>query len=304
MALVRPTFVMAVLVLLGGASAAQAQTAEISQEVFGDDGHPTLVANPSPDGSRGTVSWRICAPDGACRAGPQDRFLEPGSVPPGTTFEATVDDAGERTTDRSRPWLGRVTATAPARLEGRAALGERVEARPATWSGGWGDEHDQLHVVACRTKDGMECEQYRGVLDLERRTVGRYLFAADERTPDDAIFPSIAYPYPRPIPRLEPASTVSVSAPAGPVLATPRATLARRVGRRGARLVVGRATCAPACRLEITVADGRRTIRRTARIFGDEALRLARPGRLDRGRVRIVVRIRGGRVLAAGRRPY
>lgn len=195
---------LAAAALLPGA--ARAQQAAITQRVFDLDGNPQLVANPSPDGTKGSVSWAICLPGAAaCNPAGSEQVLEPGPQPAGTVFEASVDYQGSVTTDRSPAWGGRVTATARPVLAGRAVVGRRVRARPARWTGGWGDESDLLLVQACRTKTARHCVilARRGIA---RRYRGWYVFAVDRRLPAQAAFATAQ-------PGLRPAPTVVFSAP-------------------------------------------------------------------------------------------
>ena len=190
--------VAAALVLPG---AARAQQAEITQRLFDLDGNPQLMANPSPDGTKGTVSWAICRPGAAaCDPAGSERFLEPGPQPAGTVFEASVDYQGSLTTDRSEAWGGRVVATARPRLAGRARVGRRVRVRKASWTGGWGDESDLLVVQVCRTRTARHCA-ILAARAIPRRYRGWYAFAVDRRLPAQQAFATAQ-------PALRPAQTM------------------------------------------------------------------------------------------------
>ena len=200
----------ALLIAVAGAAvlpgAARAQQAAITQRVFDLGGNPQLVGNPSPDGSKGSVSWAICRPAApSCVAAGTERVLEPGPQPAGTVFELTVDYAGQRTTDRSQAWGGRVTATTRPVLAGRARVGRLVRARKARWTGGWGDESDLLVVQACRTRTAGQCV-ILAPRAIPRRYRGWYAFAVDRRLPAQAAFATAQ-------PGLRPARTVAFSAP-------------------------------------------------------------------------------------------
>ena len=185
---------------------ARAQQAAITQRVFDLDGNPQLVANPTPDGTKGTVSWAICRPAApSCDAAGSESVLEPGPQPAGTVFEASVDYGAQRTTDRSPAWGGRVTATTRPALAGHARVGRRVRARKARWTGGWGDESDLLLVQACRTKTARHCV-ILAPRAIPRRYRGWYVFAVDRRLPAQAAFTTAQ-------PGLRPAATVVFSAP-------------------------------------------------------------------------------------------
>lgn len=186
-------------------AAASAQTARISQQVFDPQGDPLLTANPSPDGAKGEVTWPICSPgSGPCRLAAPGPVLTPGEQPAGTTFLASVEFEGQASSDTSDPWLGRVTATAPPRLEGKPVVGKTVTPSAATWTGGWGGEYEDLRVQACRTATAQRCKSLTAPLFFEQaadpsatipaRYAGWYLFAADQRLPADSVFAAPATP--------------------------------------------------------------------------------------------------------------
>jgi hypothetical protein len=107
------------------------QRVEVTQQVFNSNGDPLLVANPTPDGSKGgdAVVWRTCPPGGSScvpATGTHGRGVEPGEVPAGTVFEASATYLGRTTVARSGPWGGRVTSTAPPVLQGEAVVGATV----------------------------------------------------------------------------------------------------------------------------------------------------------------------------------
>jgi hypothetical protein len=231
---------------LGGVAAAQ--RAEVTQEIFDARGHPQLVANPVPDGGRGeVVAWRECRPGRACEEIPlerrDDRDIAPGATPADTRWEVDVEsDTGERTTDVSLPWQGRVTAAGRPRVVGRLRVGRLVRPRATDWSGGWGaGDYSLLRLEACRTRAGRRCETLSaegmgvpGCRDaavvLGRRHRGWWIRAVDLRYAADTAFAAIGYGRARDVPLARPSRTVVRSKLAGPV--RPRSGPRHRCPRR------------------------------------------------------------------------
>ena len=143
------------------------------QAVFDSAGNPSLIANSG--GS--TPSWTICppAPGSACHPVPRTKhaILNPGREPAGTTFVATVRLGGRTYTARVT-WHGQVRAVAPPRVVGPTRFGARVTVAAGVWTGGWGDEFDQLGLEACRTPSGTGCVVLSG---------GQYGCPVSPRTP-------------------------------------------------------------------------------------------------------------------------
>jgi hypothetical protein len=270
------------------APSAAAQRAEITQQIFDEDGLPLLVANPVPNGNRGqVVAWRMCPPAGACApvatSGADDRTIEPGDVPAGTSFEVdVVSDSGEKTTARSSPWLGRVTAvTAPA-VTGTLRVGRHARPVAATWTGGWPGDRDLLRLEACASPSGRRCETLSaqgedppvcpgGAAVLGRRYAGWWVRAVDQRVAADAAFAGVGYDLPRDIPLAQPSRTTVRSELVGPVLrpsgafaecARPQIAILARVRRESQRRVFARVQCTTACDVLLVVRDARRAIRR------------------------------------------
>jgi hypothetical protein len=290
------------------APAAAAQRAEITQQVFDNDGLPVLVANPVPNGNRGqVVAWRMCPPAAACQSiatdGVDVRSIEPGDVAAGTSFEVdVVADSGERTTDRSAPWLGRVTTVTPPAVTGELQVGRLARPVPASWSGGWPADGDLLRLEACATATGRGCETLSAQGEdppvcpgaaavLGRRYAGWWVRAVDHRVAADAAFAGPGYDLPRDIPLARPSRTTVRSELVGPVLpglgdfdecAKPRIEILARARpaagpRRGAArrvLVFARVQCTSACDVLLVVRDARRTIRRRGepRRYGEVGL--------------------------------
>ena len=238
---------LAITALLGGV--ASGQQAKITQHMFDDRGLPTLVGNPSPDGSKGRViAWRECRPGRACTKIPLGRKdvrrIDPGNGPAGTRWEVTVRSNGGRlTTDRSMAWQGRVTAETRPRVTGRLRAGRVIRPRPAEWRGGWrrGD-FSFLGLEACPTRAGRRCETLsseehglpaacrgRGAV-LADRYEGWWVRAIDARYAGGTAFPGVYYGRARNVPVSKPGRTLARSRLAGPVRPRngPRASCAPR----------------------------------------------------------------------------
>jgi hypothetical protein len=227
--------------------------------------------------------------------------------PPGTVFQATQDGV----VLRSRPWGGRVRATAPPQVQGRLRVGARVRPVAAVWQGGWGRESDWLQLQACRTAAGSGCLVIYDPIKFGRcpggegrllpaRYRGRWLRVADARIDRNQPFTQEGYSAPEGVRPLRAAPGIAVATvgrigrgraprqdcggPGGSPTATLRASLRPS---RGGRLVVGRATCPIRCTIRVVVRQGRRTI----------TARLPRP----RGEHTVFVPARGARLLRAGR---
>ena len=240
------------------------------QAVFDSRGNPSLVANSG--GAGPPPQWSICSPppSASCVQTKRTRFpfLNPGPEPAGTVFVAT-ETAGGRTYRASVTWQGRVTAVTPPHVVGRPRFRAHVTATAGSWTGGWGDEFDQLGVEACRTRRGRDCVvlsggQYGCPGQPARATVGgwlpgMYLFAFDLRTPRDWACAGVGYLYPGAIPPWPVQQIVTRSAPAGPVTGPPRpkVTILRHAFLRAGRVEVADIRCATVCRVSVNVFDGR-----------------------------------------------
>jgi hypothetical protein len=200
------------------------------QAVFDLAGNPLLVANFSPNGSLATARWSICAPPPKSTCVPRhvgDHALEPGPRPAGTVFRATASYLGHAYSAQVR-WRGRISADSRPRLRGQPRVGARVNPVPASWTGGWGNEFDQLGVEACRTKTARHCVTVSGGAlgcpdhsrAVARQAIkGWYLFALDARSPADEACAGVGYGSESDIPLWHVGRTVARSAPLGPVVA-------------------------------------------------------------------------------------
>jgi hypothetical protein len=287
------------------AASASAQTARITQRLFDAAGNPHLVANPTPDGMKGTVAWSICPPAGApCVSAGTGAVLAPGPQPAGTTFEAAVEYAGQRTVERSAAWGGTVSAQERPVLEGRALVGAQVHVTGGRWSGGWGDEFDRLRVQACRTPAAQRCETIsapevpgtrpNAAVTVGARHIGWYLFAVDVRTPREVVGPAIGYRDPRAIPPAGEGPVVALSAP-GRRVAGPAVRLRPRARFRHGRPRLGTVRCPRRCRLQVEVSARGVTARHTLTARGSARI-AARFGRARPGAWRVTVRLDGVRL--------
>jgi hypothetical protein len=301
---------LAVAVFAVSSADASAQTAKISARYFDDAGNPQLSGGPWPDYRVGrVVGWSVCPPDAAsCIAaapGASPWVLEAGPQPPGTTFEVEVEYAGQRTVDRSGPWGGTITFEARPELVGEAAAGARVSVTPARWTGGWGNERDELRVQACRTPAAEQCETLSapgvrgvtaGVATIANRYIGWYLFAVDHRYSFDTPFPAVLALNPRDVPPLSPGPTIAFSEPVGPVVG-PAVELRPRVLYRRGKPQLGTVRCPRSCRVQLAVVAQGTTYKRTMKARGKATiaprLRKARPGTW-----RVTVRVDGRRLAA------
>lgn len=213
---------LTLLAVLVPAASAQAE-AKITQQIYGDDGQPFLVANVLPDSGLATIGWRACNPDcGDIVA--TGAVFRPGATPTGTVFEAEATLGGVLTTDRTTPWQGQVTNVTPPTLVGEPRVGREVGTVGGTWSGGWDKDSSQLGLVACRNADGTDCRTlYSHVIDPAY--AGWYLRAVDRRYAFGTAFPTaVALP---PTPgtigssafSIAPSPTVAYGASFGPIAA-------------------------------------------------------------------------------------
>jgi hypothetical protein len=228
------------------------------QAVFDSAGNPSLIANSG--GS--TPSWTICspAPGSACHPVPRTKhaILNPGPEPAGTAFVASVRLGGHTYTARVT-WHGQVRSVAPPRVIGPTRFGAHVTVAAGAWTGGWGDEFDQLGLEACRTPSGTGCVvlsggQYGCPGQPPNATVGgwlpgMYLFAFDLRVARDGACAGVGYAYPGAI-RPWPVSQIATrSSPSGPVTGPPRPTVSilRRARLHAGRVLVAAVQCSTVC---------------------------------------------------------
>lgn len=248
-----------------------------------------------------------------------DTVLRPGETPAGTVFALNGV--------RSKPWGGRIALATPPSLQGALRVGETVRAVAGTWSGGWGDELDELRIEACQDETATRCEtlaapawEYEtprdGTAVIAAKYAGWYLRAADRRRDRFEVSVTMIYDRASDVPTLTAAPRVALTPLAGPVTTVsaphvkpeepavtpptvtvqpttakpPRVALYRTARRAKRTITVGRVACAAPCTVKFTVSDGCRTYRRTRTGSGPLTL-TAKP---RKGTLRIEVTIDGG----------
>jgi len=277
--------VAALLIVLACAPFAHAASfrMDLSQETFGADGNPLLIANFAPDGGLATPSWAVCPADvpGCVPAGVTNQVFQPGPEPTGTMFQASAVYGGTTYTTTSDPWRGAVAATAPPTLTGQPRVGAVVTPHAGSWTGGWGGEFDLARVEACRTRDGRDCTTIsyphafrdRDAARIDPRWSGAWLFALDQRYARDTFWAEPAILYPFGIPPLAVGPTVSRSDPLGPVTGPALRLRDHPLLLRNGRLLVGHATCARACDVALrVVAAGGHTHSARLHVHGTRGL--------------------------------
>jgi hypothetical protein len=201
-------------------------------------------------------------------------------------------------------------------------VGGTVTPVAARWSGGWGDEHTTVAVIACSQRTGGECEllthpngqanfgaHERGIRD---KHLGWFLIPVEYRSARDRD----PYVVPSPIPPGAPTSfptpnaLAAVGTPVGPVVSPevievvggekPSVSVRNPVRRVGRRVVLGSVTCPARCAVMLRVVDGRRTITRRMRVRGTAQLAILRGRLLRPGRLRIRVDV-DGKTVVTGR---
>jgi hypothetical protein len=264
----------------GGATTRQAA----STSPFQAEGSLTPSGNPEPsvvsfpDGTQNDMHWSMCrAHDpGACVPMPsKDGTADPGPEPAGTIFRLIATYQG-RTYASSLTWHGTIgIATGPA-IHGRTRYDATVTSDAARWTGGWGTEHDQLGIEACRTARGTDCVMLSGDqlqcsptgcgslggvprLRPNRAQIGNwytgwYLFALDAHRGND-ISELVGYSSPAAIPPWPRNATVARSRPYGPIAGppAPRVRFLRHAQTPSNQVLVASVACAVTCHAWLTV---------------------------------------------------
>lgn len=263
---------------------ARAAGVEISQRLIDDSGWPTLVANHVPDGSRGMVSWRVCA----ASCGPvvaTGSVYSAGPTAIGTIFEASTMVDGKTTQALSPAWAGQVTSATPPTFDGELRVGQTLSPHAGTWAGGWGDDRSLLGMRACTTPAAQDCRSMNDVRLESQATIdvaytGWYVGAVETRIGSGTLFPASTWP---PIPAGQvspfvapmPAQTVAAGALSGPIVGSsngggdgagpaprlqfsPRATVRDRATRLRGALVLGSIRCSGRCVADVTLRHGRK----------------------------------------------
>ena len=200
-----------------------------------------------------------------------------------------------------------MTSVAPPVLRGRAIVGTQVAGSAGSWSGGWGGEHSDVRVQACRTRDARSCEVV-GTRDtvfgeptnrpvtISARYAGWYVFAVDIRQRGAAQPDGCDCAAPPPV---QAGQTIAFSAPVGPVVG-PTAALRPRALYRDGRPRLGTVRCPVVrCTAVVKVRRGAVTRTRTLHVTGTEVI--APRLQLRPGAWRVTVTIDGGRRRAAPR---
>lgn len=277
------------------------------QAVFDNSGDPIVVANFVPNGALATPSWEICSAGGvgACAPAPStEGELQAGPEPPGTRFVATATYLGQAYS-AAVTWQGTVQAVSPPTLVGPRRVGQIVTPEAGHWSGGWGDDVDQLGVEACRTPSGGECKMLGGgelgCPDDSSRTrlsdwfSGWYLFALDARLAADNACGGTGYSYNADLPVWPPRPTVSRSGLLGRVAGPPPPTV--RILRRelggGRRLTVASVDCRVRCPVEVAVFGRGVGVDDRLSLVGRRRVRIRR-GPLRPGEVTITLHVDDG----------
>jgi hypothetical protein len=130
----------------------------------------------------------------------------------------------------------------------------------ARWTGGWGNEFDQLGVEACRTARGLTCRMLGGgelgCPDKTSRTrlggwfTGWFLFALDDRSPRDEACAGTGYTTNADLPVWKLGPTIVRSGPLGTIAgpARPQVTFLTHTLVRGRTLLVASLNCGRAAR--------------------------------------------------------
>jgi hypothetical protein len=307
-------------------------------EQFQTAGLLDASANPEPavyayTGGAGPIDWSMCAP-GASKCKPlpvTNGMADPGAQPAGTVFKLTAT-SGSKTYSRSFRWRGALRVERAPTLTGTARVGATVHVGAALWAGGWGTEHDDLGIEACRTARGTHCVMLTGaalacsaagcgelggvVREPTAPTYARvgnwytgwYLFALDAHfgNPTSLI---IGYSSPAAIKPWPKNATIARSAPYGPVTGppAPKVDFLSTGRRQGRHVFVATVHCAVSCSIEVSVtvkhpgADGQSTwtahevITGTRTIGVSDTLPLGQvSGTLPSGRVTVTVQVGNG----------
>jgi hypothetical protein len=149
---------LAISAALGAAAASASEPASSVYLAWGisTDGRGHAFAAPLLDGAWGLMTWEACAPDGACTAvapsADNDKVLEVGDAPAGTTFVASTSDGTRSISATSPPYRGRLVLYSVPTVVGTARTGHFVRPLPGMWFGGWGDERPLMQLQVCRTR--------------------------------------------------------------------------------------------------------------------------------------------------------
>jgi hypothetical protein len=282
---------------------------------FNAAGDPVPEVGMYPDGAASAIHWSICKPPNttACASLPAVHGLaSPGPEPVGTVFTMNAHYQGKSYAG-SETWQGAIHATVPPVLHGRPYVGSTVTPSAASWSGGWGSEHDQLGVEACRSAAGTGCVLLSGGAQFcpgpHQATAavigpwftGWYVFALDARVPSEIACALPGYASEAATPLWKPGATVARSPAlrvAGPPAPTVRIFPTAVV--QGNHVLVASVRCSVRCHVWISVdltgnhlASGERTGWSANKIVTGRT-RLGVWGSIPAGRVIVTINIGNG----------
>jgi hypothetical protein len=279
--------------------------------------YPSLSYRTVPQPAYDTIVVYRCPGGGACEGAALSETapgrLDASAAVAGDVFEAHwLKDGAVVHTAQTPVWNGPLTVSRTPEIHGDPTTGATLTASAAEGAGGWGAPWGLTlnnWIAVCRTAQATDCNLLsRGdPVALEARWTGWYAFAQTAffsgHTNAVALRQMAPLSFPTPVSSLGQDGSSSVSAPLGPIAAAPApgpkpqpiATIRTKALRAKGRLSVGRVTCPIACTVNLTVSGGGKTIRRSLRVTGTQALTI--PRRHGRLRVKVVV---DGKTLASG----
>lgn len=307
-------------------------------EQFQTAGFLDAAGNPEPavyaySGSIGRIDWSMCAP-GARRCTPlavNHGSADPGPQPAGTVFKVS-STLGSQTYSMTLRWRGALRVAGRPMLSGVTRVGATVRVSAAQWAGGWGTEHEDLGIEACRTVRASGCVMLTGAaLDCSASGCGElggvvgeptaprdarignwftgwYLFALDAHlgNPTSLI---LGYSSPAAIKPWPTNATIARSRPYGPITgpAAPKVTFLSPGYRHGKQVLVATVQCAVACPIGVSVTlkhpivdeqaswTAHDVIKGTRKIGVSDTLPLGQVSRtLPSGRVTVTVEVGNG----------
>ena len=191
-----------------------------------EDGRGVLFAYTVSDapGRWGAMMWQACMPDPGCAAAQprasDDRVLDVGDAPGGTTFIATASDGSQSFSATSVPYRGRLGIALYPGIKGQLRTGHVITPVPGIWVGGWGYERPNVQLQVCRTRRDESCEVISATFYWEKcpgisariapRYLGWYLRVADQRIGQNTVFAARAYRRPQDLAPLRTAPDTAV----------------------------------------------------------------------------------------------
>lgn len=251
---------------------------------FQTAGFLDAAGNPEPavymySGDAGPIDWSMCAP-GVDRCRPLEvtnGMADPGPQPAGTVFKVR-SALGSRAYTTTLRWRGALRVPRRPRLTGTMRVGATVRVSAARWAGGWGTEHEDLGIEACRTARASGCVMLAGAaLDCPATGCGElggvvgeptaprharignwytgwYLFALDAHlgNPTSLI---VGYSSPAAIKPWPKNATIARSRPYGPIAgpSAPTVAIPPSVYRHSKQVLVATVHCAVSCPIDVSV---------------------------------------------------